>query len=384
MLERWLSRLETIHRAGTPEEREAVYRFRYQVYVKELGREIGGVDHGKQWVRDEHDEKEYAMHLTVGSGEKVAGALRICIWGPGRVPAPVASKYSLDLLPGIDALHTAELGRLMIRPTLRGRLVLPSLMREAYVRLAGEAGTDLVFLSCRPGLVRYYRKLGARPYPGRLLEEPEGMEVPLVSVLSDLAFFRHVGSPLVPLVRKHFGPKKRPPLDLTPFEDLFEKGLSTVETDTGKVWELLQHDFIDGQKGSGSILDSLSERAVKQLSGKGFVVEVPAGTLVTREGHSEKEMYFILDGSFEAFSGDRRFEVMTRGDLFGEVAFFREGGRRSASVRSLTNGRLLCLRRRFLDELAKKDPQTAHTILFNLGRILSERLVSVDRLLKEE
>ncbi len=36
MLKQLLSRLEPVHRAETREQREAVYRFRYRVYVEEF------------------------------------------------------------------------------------------------------------------------------------------------------------------------------------------------------------------------------------------------------------------------------------------------------------------------------------------------------------
>jgi CRP/FNR family cyclic AMP-dependent transcriptional regulator len=143
----------------------------------------------------------------------------------------------------------------------------------------------------------------------------------------------------------------------------------------------LQHEFVNAQRKSFSILDSLPEKEVKKLAVKGIIMDVAAHTLVIREGHAEQEMYIILEGTFEAFSGEQRFEVMGSGDLFGEVAFFREGGRRTASVRALTRGKLMCLRRHFLEELAKKDSMVAYRLLFNLGRLLSNRLVAIDRML---
>ncbi len=46
MLKSLLSRLQPVHQAVTREEREAVYRFRYRVYVEEFGRELGAT-----WAR---------------------------------------------------------------------------------------------------------------------------------------------------------------------------------------------------------------------------------------------------------------------------------------------------------------------------------------------
>ncbi|MDH3976528.1 MAG: cyclic nucleotide-binding domain-containing protein [Deltaproteobacteria bacterium] len=378
MLVKWLSRIEKVYVARTVEELQAIYRFRYTIYVEELKRQIGGVDHKRRMVHDEEDEKEGAVHLYAGTVDEIIGTLRIRIWEPGTIPDYDFKTFSLELFPGIEKMRVAELGRVMISRTIRGRLVLLSMMQEAYHLLAGKKKVDLTFLYCRPGLVRYYRKFGARPYSGRLVDAPEGMEIPMVVVLSDHRYFNKIGSPVAPLVKKYFGPGKRKPLDLSHFKKIFDNELLPVETDPQLIWDRLQHDFIQEQEKpkAASFVDSLSKRTLKKLSDYGFIMDIPTGTLVTREGHVEKEMYIILEGTFEVFTAKRVFAILEKGDLFGEVAFFRESGKRSASVRALTDGKLLVLRRNLMKELSKSDPKTAYTILFNLGRILSERLAS--------
>jgi len=235
-----------------------------------------------------------------------------------------------------------------------------------------------LFGDCRPGLVHHYRKLGSRPYIGRHVSSPEGMLVPMLTVLSDKAHLEKVGSPAAQLVDKYFGPGKADPINPSQYEKVFDSDLQPVDTDPGKVWKKLQDVFIQEQsKGrSASFLDSLPEHTLIKLSNDGFIINIPSGSLITKKGHLEKEMYFVLDGTFEVFSDQRVLRIMDKGDLFGEVAFFRESGRGSASVGAVTDGGLLVLRRHLMKELSKEDPETAYIILFNLGRILSERLAS--------
>lgn len=64
--------------------------------------------------------------------------------------------------------------------------------------------------------------------------------------------------------------------------------------------------------------------------------------------------------------------------LFGELAFFLDDGRRTASVRAVSDCHLLVLRRRLLQELGTSDPDLALQLHFNLGRLLAERLVRVE------
>ena len=381
MLTGFLSRLEEVHRADSREELESIYRFRYSVYVEELGREIGGVDHDKQMVYDEDDEKEYALHFYTGTPGSINGVVRICAWNKGKIPQKHFKNLSLNLFDNIAGYAVAEISRLMIRRSMRGILILPALMRAACTTLAEEKKTELVFCYCRPGLVPYYKKLGARTYPGDMIEEPEGLEVPLIVILPDLAHFKSVGSPLAPIIKKYIGSFKNRKKDFSDIYRVLNTGRINVETDTERIWETLQHVFVDAQRRSFSILDSLPKKTVKELAVRGFIMDIEAGTLVLREGHAEQEMYIILEGTFEAFSGEQHFEMMGTGDLFGEVAFFRIGGRRTASVRAVTSGKLMCLRRHFIEELAKKDPVTAYRLVFNLGRLLSDRLVAMDRML---
>jgi hypothetical protein len=381
MLTGLLSRLEEVHRAASREEFESIYRFRYTVYVEELGREIGGVDYDKHMVFDEEDEQDYTLHFYTGTDREINGVVRICAWDPGKIPSKYSDKLSLNLFDKITEYSVAEISRLMIRRSRRGMLILPALMRAICITLAKEKKTELAFCYCRPGLVPYYRKLGARNYPGKMIEEAEGMEVPLVVVLPDLAYLKSVGSPLTPIIKKYIKSFKRKSGDFADIYRMLNKEQMNVETDVTRIWDSLQHVFVDAQRKSFSILDALPQKIIREFAAKGFIMEVNTNTLILREGHAEQEMYIILEGSFEAFSGDQRFEIMGTGDLFGEVAFFRVGGRRTASVRALTKGKLLCLRRHFIDELAQKDPMVAYRLLFELGRLLSDRLVAMDRML---
>ena len=380
MFEPWLTKLEQVHEAKSREERDAVYAFRYKIYVEELGRELGGVDHVRKVVCDGDDEKECSVLLYTGPLDDISATVRLRIWQPGRIPGREFEMLSMSKFPGIEERTISELGRLMIRPTLRGKLLLPSLVRSVYER-GVVAGVDLGFCYCAPGLVPHYRKLGFRPYAAPLVPTVDGLEVPLVGIASDAKYLKQMGSPVASLVSRFYGtgPGKRPPLDLSTLGDLLDPGGSSVELERDQVWQEVQDGLLQ-DAGASSILDGLSEAAVRKLTAKGFLLDVARDTLVTRAGHGQREMYIVLEGTLEVLSAEgRRLAVLGRGDLFGELAFFRDEGRRTASVRAASDCHLLVLRRHFLTELGKSDPDVALQLHFNLGRILSERLVRVER-----
>jgi CRP-like cAMP-binding protein len=374
MISQLFMRLSKVHLATSREELDAIYRFRYTIYVEELHREIGGVDHARKMVMDAEDEKPYSFHLYIGSPQEIVGTVRVRVWGPGRIPEYDFRELSMGMFDGIESLTTAEMGRFMIKRSRRGKLILPSMARGVYEFLVQDKQIDLAFLYCRPGLVNHYRRLGARPFGGRMVDAPEGLEIPLVMVASDYRYFRAMKSPLAPLVKKAFGAGKRQPLDISRYMHLFHDDVQLIVTDPKQVLGELQSRLSEPAASEASFLEDMPEKAVRHLAEHGYIMDTPAEMLVTREGHSEREMYVILDGLFDVIVGDRVVRQLGKGDVFGEVAFFRESGQRSASVKAVRDGRIVTLRRKFLDELGRSDPRTSQAILFNLARILSERL----------
>lgn len=376
MFARWFPSLETVHRATTPEERQAIYRFRYTVYYEELGRLLGDPNHETKTVSDEDDESDNCIHLYTGTPENITGSLRLLCWQPGQVPKEYFDMFNMSIFPEIDKARVGELGRLMIRPTMRGGMHLLSITRRAYEILAGEFHGDLAFCFGAPGLVRHYRKLGFSLYPCPLIPTPDGMNVGMVSVLSDDELHRRVGSPVGTMARRFYGRDKRD-RDRALYASIVRDEVAPLEVDPDRVWAEVEANLMKGAE-KPSMLDSLPPAVVRSMSSKGFIIELEAGTWVTKAGHGEREMYVILEGVFEVIDGNnRRVALLSKGDPFGEVAFFGESGRRSASVRAMEKGRVLVLRRRFLQELMKKDSDTAAQILYTVARVLADRLGSM-------
>jgi hypothetical protein len=364
--------LEPVHIADIQEEREAIYRFRYRAYVEELGRKMGNPDHTRRWMHDEEDDKPYSTLLYTAEGDEITGTIRLLHWGPGEVPEKVSRTFSMERFEGIDVMTIGRVARLVIRPDRRGQLGLVSLACALYQLCAEDYGVDVGFIHCATGLVRYYRLLGFRTYAGRLVEAADGIEVPLVYFPSDRAYLEKFGSVLAPFVDAFYGPDKRAPLDLTRYAHLLDADSAPVQVDPAAVWDRVSR--FRGVEGSQpGVLEALSEDTVHKLTERGFVMDMPAGAVLTDKGLMQKEIFVILDGTFDVHDGDRRLRVIGRGDVIGEIGFFGSSGRRSASVTAASDGQVLVLRRRFLDELRESDPGCAADILFQLARVLADR-----------
>ncbi|MBU6427773.1 MAG: hypothetical protein KGR26_02060, partial [Cyanobacteria bacterium REEB65] len=70
------------------------------------------------------------------------------------------------------------------------------------------------------------------------------------------------------------------------------------------------------------------------------------------------------------------------GELIGEMAFIM-GSTRTADVQVMREGELLLLSERTLQHLIEKMPVIASKLLYNLSRILCERLATTTRNLTE-
>jgi hypothetical protein len=364
---------EPVYVAETEAEREAVFSFRYSVYGAELGRKLGNADHGRRRVHDDEDDKPYTILLYTDDGAgQLTSTARLRRWEPGQVPAKEWEAFSMERFDGLDQMNTSEIGRLMIEPGHRGQLGLMSIVCAVYQLYAGELPADVGFINCAAGLVRHYRLLGFRTYAGRLVSTADGIEVPLVVIPSDRAYLEQAGSFVAPFADVFYGPGKRATVDIGRWARVLDADSAPVRFDSAAVWDRLDR-LRRAETERPSMVEALSEDTVRKLSDKGFLMNVSAGQLLTEKGLTQREIFVILDGAFEVHDGDRRIALLGPGQVIGEVGFFGTSGRRMASVTAASDGQVLALRRRFIDEIMKSDPACAAEILFGLARVLADR-----------
>ena len=82
-----------IHIAETKEEKRAVYRFRYDVYVEEMGRYHGTADHENRLLVEPEDE--YSRITYAAEGGKVVATARFTWGGDAPFPARQIEQYGL-------------------------------------------------------------------------------------------------------------------------------------------------------------------------------------------------------------------------------------------------------------------------------------------------
>jgi len=105
-------------------------------------------------------------------------------------------------------------------------------------------------------------------------------------------------------------------------------------------------------------------RAVAAIS---KVVELPAGTVLTRTGEPGDAFFVIVDGSATVEVSPRKRSRLSPGSFFGEMSLL-DGEPRSATVRAETDVRLLAIPRYNFQSLLREVPDLTHNILVTLTR----------------
>jgi sigma-B regulation protein RsbU (phosphoserine phosphatase) len=112
-------------------------------------------------------------------------------------------------------------------------------------------------------------------------------------------------------------------------------------------------------------------KLVKELP----VEQYEAGSYLMREGESGEELYVVIDGALEiVLAADSPDELLLRacgpGDYVGEMSLILPDGKRTATVRAKTHARTWVMSRVKFQEILKRWPLIAYTMV----RILSQRL----------
>ena len=134
------------------------------------------------------------------------------------------------------------------------------------------------------------------------------------------------------------------------------------------------------------LLQDLEDREIELVLARTRPREVPAGSVIIREGEPGNSMYIMVEGeveitkrlTLELDEDTPKDRVMIRlkaedGVYFGEMSLL-ENDPRSATVTALTDCRLLELHQKDCQELIQHDPAMGVKLLLRLAQLLSRHL----------
>lgn len=128
---------------------------------------------------------------------------------------------------------------------------------------------------------------------------------------------------------------------------------------------------------SDSVLANLSTRDWRRLLNFAERIDFNAGDILVNAGERDDSVYVLVEGEVEVIVkrrllGDKVLAVIPAGSVFGEMAFF-DHKPRSATIRSISRGRALCVESAGFERICVEEPDLAQKLLFGFGKVLSLR-----------
>ncbi len=360
----------TFHFAASQEEREAIFRLRYRIYVEGMHIFEEEADHEQRMLFGENDETARLLYARI-DGE-IVGALRLNLGVDGAFTEEVKQTYNLDnFLPAINERRMLVITRFMVTEPYRGSVLGFNLIAEVAKTCIKEK-IELAFCDCQPHLVSYYQRIGFKSYACDVYNDSEfGIMAPLALVIGDAQHLKSVNSPLlhafsqrptnthlVTMLNELFGPPAVK-YATTLFEDQNDT-LSTVLS-----------------RGKVPLFDGLSREDISRIIVLGHVFDCAPNDRVIRKGQPVTTMYILLAGTLEIKDGGGEVVYQSKaGEVIGEMAMLLVT-RRTADVYAGSEGaRLLSLNEKVLQQCFNTPSKMSSRLLLNLSKLLATKLAA--------
>jgi CRP/FNR family cyclic AMP-dependent transcriptional regulator len=121
------------------------------------------------------------------------------------------------------------------------------------------------------------------------------------------------------------------------------------------------------------LFEDCSRNELRQIAETADEVDLPAGTMLTKEGASGKEFVVIIDGAAEVRRRGRKINELGSGDFLGEIALVA-GTPRTATVQTTQPTRALVLTASAFRALMRRVPSIQLKVLAALARRIPDDL----------
>ncbi len=359
-----------LFRARSESDREELFRFRYSVYVEELGRYRGIADHdGRRLIEPEDD---HSFLYGARQDGHVVGTARMT-FGADGFSARQVGQYALD--PFLDAVSPALMAvgeRMMVASHLRGSPI-SSRLREFAEDDVEARGVRLVFGNCEPHLLSLHLSSGGRTYAEHNINSEEaGYLIPLVWLVGDadglaeaIGATNGEGRPCLPEVVE---------VALRRLDTVRSASLMAPE----EYWAHVEGTLERLQQEALHAFAGLGESETRGCIERSNIIACNPGDRVLKEGGSSHNLFLVLDGTLEVRQDGRLINVLGPGDVFGEMAFLLDLPRQSDVYAATPGVRILALSDGTLNKLIAEEPALAAKLLLNISRMLCGRLIKAN------
>ncbi|GAB6043678.1 GNAT family N-acetyltransferase [Endothiovibrio diazotrophicus] len=347
--------------ATSAEDREKIFRLRYEVLVEELGWTIAEADHAARRFSEPMDE--YGILGGVFDGDRAIGTLRANLARDGSL-GKYETLYALDHADPCYPEQTGIITKMLVDKEHRHTLVVPRLLMWVY-GLGLQLGIARAYVDCSLDLIPFYEKMGFVTYTDDVETEEYGVIAPMRLEINDFDYLERIRSPFCRALKQ------------------FQQGhidayLESCGGDEGA-------DFPRGPYRSGltseradtHLFDGLDDGALKQVFRAAATKSFADGEAIFTKGDPSWEFGVVLKGraavSRTIDGKERVVALFSRGEVLGEMGFLRNVPR-SATVTALGGCEIAAFPSAVMERLLQKEPGIAVHLFRNLAIILAERL----------
>ena len=151
-----MNQISDIKVARSDKDREQIFRFRYDVYVTEMGKSPAEADHDKKIIRDELDND---AHLLYAEDEgQIVGTVRLNCRSKRKFPAVWEQRYDIEKFAPSFGDHISMTSRMMVAKDYRGSSV-PAALVGAYTVLVERWEASLISVIVRLHCLSFMSRL---------------------------------------------------------------------------------------------------------------------------------------------------------------------------------------------------------------------------------
>ena len=341
--------------AETQAERDAIYRFRYQVYVEEMQKRPNYADHQAKTLSDPLDETA-TLFYVMQQGQIIATLRRNWLNDCELEPLLEQQLAIPQFAAAFSRSALSYSSRLMVAPAWRNSLAIGSIILAAY-RIAREQQIQFDFLHTAPWLLPFYRALGYRHYLPHFLDRNVGVQIPQLLVLEDVDHLQVLRSPLYRLASQQHN---------RAFAQNWFQHCYGDRTQLGSP---------EPQIAASPLFRGLSSESIMQFSQATAVYKVRAGETILQFGDVANALFTVLSGEVAlSYGSDRSAATLSAHQTFGETNLFHPNPSQEQAV-ALTETDLLIFPKPALTKLVKTAPELVCHILLQASRSVCNRYI---------
>ena len=364
----------TLRSADTDADKAAIYRFRFDVFGREMGL-LGPIENWEEHSFHDPDD-EHSHHILAETGGTVIGAIRTTHGEHCANSPELLDTY--ELAPFLEVLTPDQIGvvtRLMVSSELRGSLLSLHLVKKT-AEYCLQQGIECVFIDCQPHLVPFYQRYGYRSYRTVFNDPYVGVLVPLVLIVSDFEHLAQVRSPFYKIITS----MREPNPELAHTLSSMINNVPSIVTEELQgddfFQEAINHHLEHNQDEDLGVLAGLSTEDINMLTRGSYLMRCKQDDVIIHESHATRTMFLVIDGTLECQHEGKTLGFVSKGDIVGEFAYLANTAR-SADVKVISSeASVLAFEIKHMNRLIETHPRLAARCLMNLSRSLCLKFIN--------